>query len=153
MSDPFTAEHAGMLPTLLDTLVPASADGRLPSAGSLDLAGHIARTMERMPVLRPAVEYGLGVLADRAREQHAGGWSALSPAERTAVVAAFAADDQFFLPAFLFLVYAGYYTHPRVVAALGLEARPPHPQGYAMPPDDFGLLDPVRRRGKMYRQP
>ena len=39
----------------------------------------------------------------------------------------------------------------RVVAALGLEPRPPHPKGYEMGTDDLTLLDPVRRRGPRYR--
>ena len=30
---------------------------------------------------------------------------------------------------------------PQVVEGLGLEARPPHPKGYEMEPNDLGLLD------------
>ena len=55
------------------------------------------------------------------------------------------------MPALLFLAYSGYYQHPRVVETLGLEARPPHPKGYAMEAFDPSLLDAVRRRGKIYR--
>ena len=54
------------------------------------------------------------------------------------------ATDQFFLPAFLFLVYSTYYQHPRVVEALGLEARAPHPKGHVVEETDWTLLDPVR---------
>jgi hypothetical protein len=69
------------------------------------------------------------------------------------VVREFAGGDQFFLPAFLFLVYSAYYTHPRVVEALGFEARAPHPRGYEMDTVDLApLLAAVRRRGKMYRE-
>jgi hypothetical protein len=32
-----------------------------------------------------------------------------------------------------------------------MEARPPHPKGYEMAPHDLSLLDPVRRREKLYR--
>ncbi|HUI24603.1 MAG TPA: hypothetical protein VL403_00860, partial [Candidatus Kryptonia bacterium] len=46
---------------------------------------------------------------------------------------------------------AGYCQHARVVEALGLEARPPHPQGYQMEPNDLTLLDDVRRCPKRYR--
>jgi len=98
------------------------------------------------------LDYGLSTLADLARKRKPDGWAALTPAERTAVFEEFTAADQFFLPAFLFLVYSGYYTDPRVVEMLGFEARPPHPQGYEMKPDDLeSLLAPVRRRGRMYR--
>ena len=152
MSDAgFTAAEERMLVGLLDAILPGTADGRLPGAGSLGLVGHIARMVEQTPMLRPVVAYGLSTLEELARKRAPAGWDALSGTERTAVLKQFTDEDQFFLPAFLFLAYSGYYTEPRVVEALGLEARPPHPTGYAMDPDDLSLLDPVRRRGKMYR--
>ena len=151
--DGFTADEERVLATLLDEIVPPSADGRLPGAGALDLTARIARTVEKTPMLRPVVEYGLGALAELAGKRNADGWTALSKDERAAVLRDFAATDQFFLPAFLFLVYSGYYQHPRIVEALGLEARAPHPKGYAMGPDDWTVLEPVRARRRMYRKP
>jgi hypothetical protein len=151
IDDGFSPDEERLLPTLLDDVVPPSADGRLPGAGSLDLVADIARRVRETPVLRSVVEYGLGALAGLGRERNPGGWTALSRAERRAALTDFAATDQFFLPAFLFLVYSGYYRHPRVVEALGLEARAPHPQGYTMAPDDWSVLEPVRARGRMYR--
>jgi hypothetical protein len=144
--DGFTPDEARLVTALLDTVIPPSDDGRLPGAGTLGLIDHVVRTLRAMPLLRPVVEYGLGALAER------GFGPDLAPTERTARLAEFAAADQFFLPAFLFLAYSGYYQHPRVVAALGLEPRPPHPQGYPMAAvDDLSLLEAVRRRGRRYR--
>jgi hypothetical protein len=148
----FSADQERMLTTLLDAVIPASRDGRLPGAGGLDLTDHVARSVQRTPMLRSVVEYGLSALAELARRRSPDGWASLSRDDRTAVVREFTAGDQFFLPAFLFVAYSGYYTHPRVVEALGLEARPPHPAGYAMEADDLALLEPVRRRGRMYRE-
>ena len=150
-TDSFTPDEERMLTSLLDAIIPGTADGRLPGAGALGLVRHIARMVEQTPMLRPVVAYGLSTLDELSRKRIAGGWNALPPTEQTAVLAQFTAEDQFFLPAFLFIAYSGYYTAPRVVEALGLEARPPHPAGYAMESDDLSLLDPVRRRGKMYR--
>ena len=147
----FTAEQEDMVRTLLDEIIPPSADGRLPGAGGLDLTGHIARTVRQTPMLAPVVEYGLSAIAELAGTRSPGGWAGLSRAERSALFAEFAAGDQLFMPALLFLAYSGYYQHPRVVEALGLEARPPHPKGYAMEPFDTTLLDAVGRRGKIYR--
>ena len=147
----FTADEEQMLTSLLDAILPATADGRLPGAGTLGLVRHIARMVEQTPMFRPVVAYGLSTLDELARKRAPAGWAALSVEEQTAVLKQFTGEDQFFLPAFLFLAYSGYYTDPRVVEALGLEARPPHPAGYAMEPDDLAILEPVRRRGKMYR--
>ena len=147
----FTAEQEDVLRALLDEVIPPSSDGRLPGAGGLDLIGHVARTVRQTPMLAPVVEYGLSAIAELAGTRSPDGWAGLSRTERAALLAEFAAGDQLFMPALLFLAYSGYYQHPRVVEALGLEARPPHPKGYAMEAFDTTLLDAVRRRGKIYR--
>jgi len=147
----FTAEQEDILRALLDEVIPPSSDGRLPGAGGLDLAGHVARTVRQTPMLAPVVQYGLSAIAELAGTRSPDGWAGLARAERSALLAEFAAGDQLFMPALLFLAYSGYYQHPRVVEALGLEARPPHPKGYAMEAFDTTLLDPVLRRGKIYR--
>ena len=150
--DGFSEDEERLLADLLDQVVPPSGDGRLPGAGALGLTAHIARTVERTPMLRPVVEYGLSTIADRARQRCPNGWAGLSKRERRELFEEFAAGDQFFLPAFLFLAYSGYYQDARVLAVLGLEARAPHPAGHPMEADDLTLLDPVRRRGRMYRE-
>jgi hypothetical protein len=147
----FSTEHERMLEALLDVVIPPSSNGQLPGAGALGLAEHVARTVQQTPMLGPVVEYGLSALADLAAARRAGGWPVLSMEERADVLREFTATDQFFLPAFMFLVYSGYYQHPRVVEVLGLEARAPHPEGYAMDAGDFTLLDAVRRRGPIHR--
>ncbi|HLY37769.1 MAG TPA: gluconate 2-dehydrogenase subunit 3 family protein [Candidatus Binatia bacterium] len=149
----FTSDDERMLTTLLETILPPSTDGRLPGAGNAALVRHVASTIERMPMLRTVVEYGLSGIGERARQRNPVGWDALSAAERTAVVREFTAENEFFLPGFLFLVYTGYYVDPVVVRQFGFEPRPPHPAGYAMEAEELdALLAPVRRRGKMYRE-
>jgi hypothetical protein len=148
----FTTDEHATLVALLDILVPPSADGHLPGAGSLHLTGRMLRAIHGMPMLRPVVEYGLSAIADLARTRNAESFAALSPGERKELFTAFAADDQFFLPALLFLVYSSYYQSGEVLAALGLEARAPHPNGHAMEAEDLtALLEPVRRRGRIWR--
>ncbi len=153
MSEPFvlSALHEHVLAFLVEEAVPPSEDGRLPGAAELGLRAHVVQTVEQTPMLRPVLEYGLTTIADLAAKRSAAGFAGLSRAEAKAVLDEFAATDQFFLPAFLFLVYSGYYRHARVVQALGLEPRAPHPEGYAMGPDDWTVLDPVRRRPRMDR--
>jgi hypothetical protein len=72
--------------------------------------------------------------------------------ERVAVLDELAAGEHGFPPVLVLHAYAGYYQHPHVLEALGLEPRPPHPAGYATVEGDLGLLDPVRRRARMYRE-
>ncbi len=44
-----------------------------------------------------------------------------------------------------------YYRDDRVMRSLGMEVRPPFPQGFEVEQGDWSLLDPVRARGKIYR--
>jgi hypothetical protein len=44
-----------------------------------------------------------------------------------------------------------YYRDDRVMRLLGQEPRPPFPKGHVVEQGDWSLLDPVRRRPRMYR--
>jgi hypothetical protein len=44
-----------------------------------------------------------------------------------------------------------YYQNDRVLKAIGMEARPPFPQGYPLEEGDMALLIPVYERGRIYR--
>jgi len=44
-----------------------------------------------------------------------------------------------------------YYRDDRVMRALGLTPRPPYPLGHTLEDGDFGLLDAVRGRPRMWR--
>ena len=44
-----------------------------------------------------------------------------------------------------------YYRDDRVMASISMEVRPPFPLGYTVEQGDWSLLDPVKARGKIYR--
>jgi hypothetical protein len=44
-----------------------------------------------------------------------------------------------------------YYRDDRVMRSLRMETRPPFPLGFELEPGDWTLLDPVRQRGKVWR--
>lgn len=44
-----------------------------------------------------------------------------------------------------------YYRDDRVMKSLGMEPRAPFPKGFEVPQGDWSLLDPVRARGRIYR--
>jgi hypothetical protein len=50
------------------------------------------------------------------------------------------------------LIVTCYYRDDRVMQSLGMEPRPPFPQGFEVEAGDWSLLDPVRARPKMYRE-
>ncbi len=148
-----TPEEQQSLSSVLDLIIPPRPDGRAPGAGALGGVASIEAAIRKSPDLRPAVVGGLIALAKAARERGAGDFAALSDDDRLQALNQVAAAEPAFLPGLIFHTYVGYYQDGRVVEALGLPARPPHPQGYELETGDLGLLDAVRRRPKMYRQP
>jgi hypothetical protein len=146
-----TTEDARTLASILDAIIPPRDDGALPGAGMLGLAAHIAREIERAPELEFVVTPGIAAADALASDRHGRGFTEVSADQKLEVLHALDGTHPAFVGTLVFHVYIGYYQHPRVREALGLEARPPHPAGYAMAPNDLTLLDVVRRRPKLYR--
>jgi len=49
------------------------------------------------------------------------------------------------------IVVQCYYRDDRVMKSLGMDARPPFPQGFEVDESDWSLLEPVKQRGRIYR--
>jgi len=148
----FSRDEERLLASVLDEIIPSSDDGRFPGAGSLGLAGFVEQNLQKMPEFRPAIVQGLSALEDLASRRGSRGFAALSRPDKLDVLRELAAQQPAFLPGLILQTYAGYYQDSRVIEALGLEPRPPHPKGYELEPGDLTLLEPVRRRRKMYRE-
>jgi hypothetical protein len=147
----FSPEEARTLSSVQDEIIPRSDDGRLPGAGELGLVETIEAALEPKPELRPLLVEGLAALGERTRARGAEEFANLSKTDRVEVLKELESKLPFFLPAVIALTYVGYYQNPRVLEALGQEARPPHPQGYEVAPTDFSILEPVRKRAPLYR--
>ncbi len=145
---PLTSEQRAILDLVLNLIVPPSADGRMPGAAEVGVPAYlVAEAPDALPLLRQE----LGQLELRSRERFARGFVELEEAERKNLIEAMRAQAPSFLSRLAAETLACYYQHDRVLAGLGLEARPPYPKGYQVAPGDLSLLDPVRARGKIYR--
>jgi hypothetical protein len=136
-------ERRARLAVVLDLLIPADARRGMPGAGEVCVDA-VEASLRGNAGLRLVVEPGLDTFGNRERGT-GNGAAALETVQR---------EMPGFVPTLVFLTYSAYYQQPRVVAALGLEARPPHPGGYEMAPSDLdALLKKVRARGPLYREP
>lgn len=141
-----------LLALVLDELIPSRPDGRLPGAGTLGVGAVVEHATAGTPELGQMLTHGLAALDDVARRSGAEGFAALSPTARVAALRDMEQVEPMFLATLLTLACVGYYSAEPVVAALKGSARPPHPLGYELESDDLSLLDPVRARGKLYRE-
>jgi hypothetical protein len=140
-----------LLTFVLDELIPPRPDGRLPGAGALGVGIAVQMILSAMPALEPVLTQGFAALEDIARRHDEQGFVALSRGARIEALRDLDKADAMFLPTLLSLACFGYYSDERVLTVLNGNARPPHPEGYAVEPDDLSLLDGIRSRGKIYR--
>jgi len=131
-----------LLPDILDALIPPSADGRMPGAGALGLAGTVGAALDPNDA---SLRAGFEALR-RA------GFDALDAAARQSALAAVERDHPAFVPALYTTACSAYYQHPAVHRALGLPGEPPHPRGFELEAGDLAGLERVKARGPIYRE-
>lgn len=143
-----TPEQRATLDIVLNLIVPPSADGRMPGAAEVGVPAYlVAEAPDALPLLCQELEQ-----LDRcSRERFAREFAELEEAERKNLIETMRAQAPSFMSRLAMETLACYYQHDRVLEGLGLEARPPYPKGYQVVQGDLSLLDPVRARGKIYR--
>ena len=137
------------LAAVLDLIIPASDDGTMPGAVELDVHRYLCAAA---PDVVPAVRDELARLDRHARERRGRTFASIDSRERAATVEELRAADPAFLAELARQTVMCYYQHDRVLEAIGMEPRAPYPKGYEVAPGDLSLLDPVRRRGRIYRE-
>ncbi len=129
------------LTALQDTIVPASEDGTMPSAGSIDLLAYLrVQAPEYLAELPGILERFDDGFADRPL------------GERVELVRRFSEDDKRAFRSLVFRVYDSYYQDARVRTAIGARPGAPFPGGHSIPAGDLSSLEAVKARGKGYRR-
>jgi hypothetical protein len=145
---PLTSGQRATLDIVLNMIVPPSADGRMPGAAEVGVPAYLfAEAPDALPVLCQELEE----LDRRSRERLAQGFAELEEHERKSLIEEMRAREPSFMSRLSMETLACYYQHDRVLEGLGMEARPPYPKGYQVVQGDLSLLEPVRARGKIYR--
>jgi hypothetical protein len=145
---PFSETERATLDAVLDLIVPPHAGRGLPGASAVGVPAHLAA---RAPDALPALRDELDALDCAARKRHGHGFAALAPAARQSLVDAIRAAEPAFMSRLAIETVTCYYLDDRVLAAIGMEARPPWPKGYTVMKGDLALLEPVRARGRIWR--
>ncbi|MCC5884894.1 MAG: gluconate 2-dehydrogenase subunit 3 family protein [Gammaproteobacteria bacterium] len=143
---PFRDPQRGLLEALAELMIPA-AEG-LPSAADPAIFSSMLAALARQAA---TADTGLERLTTLVKQRFRRPFSALSHAEKLESIAALRSEEPGFMALFESTVAASYYTDDRVLRTLDLPPRAPFPEGHAVPPTDWSLLDPVRQRAPFYR--
>lgn len=137
---PISGPALDRLTALLDTLVPQSGDGRLPSAAELDFIGHLERyDRQWLDALSSLLEN-----FDQT-------FASLTLAERVPIITAWSAEQPVLFRDLLQRVYDCYYQDVRVRTAIGVNPGPQFPTGNTVISGDLSLLDPVLQQSERHR--
>ncbi len=143
--NPLTPAQEADLAAIAGFIIPASDEFDVPGADDPAIQADMLATLGRDA---PLVREALDVLARLAGAP----LGDLDPARREAVALALRAAGGSAVAALTRVVLQCYYRDDRVVRSLGLEPRPPYPQGHVLPDGDWSLLDPVRARPPSWRR-
>lgn len=141
-----SAKEREALRCLVGCMIPASAAYAVPGADDQSIFADIVASLGPDA---PAVREALRVL-DALSE---GGFAALAYAERLPVAQAFRARHAGLAAVLERVTAQCYYRDDRVMRSLGMDVRPPFPRGFEVEQGDWSLLDPVRARARIYRDP
>ena len=142
------AEQLRTFVTILDMIIPASDDGRFPSAADMDVLSYIVKTE---PELLDTIRIELDRLNAVSKDLHGMVFGDAEGTARQGLLDEVRGVEPQFLGGLALQTVTLYYQDDRVMEAIGLEARPPFPGGYEVVAGDLSLLDPVRARGQVYR--
>jgi hypothetical protein len=142
---PLTPAQIDDLCVIAGIMIPASMEFDVPGADDPTIQADILATLGRDADL---VRQALDQIARLAKQPLA----RLTPAQQEAVAIEYRASGGAPVATLTRVILQCYYRDDRVVRSLGLEPRPPYPNGHVLEEGDWSLLDPVRKRPPMWRR-
>jgi hypothetical protein len=134
----------GTLRSLAGVMIPASAEYGVPGADDPAIFASLLASLGRDAA---DVKQALEALTALSATPYAD----LPEAHRAELAAVFNARPDAAIATLHRVLLLCYYRDDRVMQALGQEQRPPFPKGFSLEHGDWSLLDPVRTRGKRWR--
>ena len=145
ISEHLDKEQNRALTSLLNLIIPASEDGKMPGASDIVFIDYINNENQLS-----LIQEGLIRIIDETNNQYCQEFSALSVADQLTIVNVLKRELFRFFTDLTTQVVQCYYQHDDILKAIGLDARPPFPEGYDVEEGDILLLEPVFLRGKIY---
>lgn len=145
----FTDEEIQTLNILVEMIIPASDEYRLPGASDTAIFADILATAEPKQAM---VAAALTALDGLAWESQSNAFSALEQDARDGIAEIFRRQHRGEADNLAAITLQCYYRDHRVMRAIDMESRPPFPDGYTLDQGDWSLLNQVRGRPEFYRK-
>ncbi len=146
--NPFGTDARSALRILVQMMIPASEEHAVPGAGDDAIFADILTTARAH---QAEVEGLLQALNEISNNYADVDFNLLPEPDRQHVTAELRRDQPLLVSALVAITAQCYYRDDRVMQSLGMEVRPPYPQGFALEQGDWSLLEPVRKRETFYR--
>ena len=147
------SEHE-ILYRILETLVPASKDGKIPSANNILIIEKLKQEAIKDNKFKSLLLDGLKHIKQMLIET-GNDLNSIDLRNFTNLICKLEDQKPEFFNAFLRKIYIAYYNQPSIRTHFGLSANPPHPEGYNVPSETIeeisSLVAPVIKRGACYR--
>ncbi|PDH40724.1 MAG: hypothetical protein CNE99_03100 [OM182 bacterium MED-G24] len=147
--NPISSEQTSILACLASILIPASDKYDIPGADDETIMSDIISAAREHA---ESFKTGLDAFDAYAQSEFDTDFVSLDHDDRMAIVEHFQDNAPHFIHALVSVTVSVYYQDTRVMKSLGLEARPPFPEGYELPQGDWSMLDPVKERGEIWRK-
>ena len=144
----FTDDERLAVTALAAMVIPASEEYGVPGADDPAIVDNILVDASRYP---EQLKDALAALNALAQEEAGLPYASVSDDKRKEITSAFRKSHVGHAKLFANLTVQGYYRDDRVMRSIGLEARPPHPQGYEVEQGDWSLVNPVKKKAPFYR--
>ena len=147
------SEHE-ILYRILETLIPASKDGKIPSANNIliieKLKQEAIKDNKFKSLLLDGLKHIKHMLIATGNDLNS-----IDLRNFTNLICKLEDQKPEFFNAFLRKIYIAYYNQPSIRTHFGLSENPPHPDGYNVPSETIeeisSLVAPVIKRGNCYR--
>ena len=147
------SEHE-ILYRILETLVPASKDGKIPSANNILIIEKLKQEAIKDNKFKSLLLNGLKHIKHMLIET-GNDLNSIDLRNFTNLICKLEDQKPEFFSAFLRQTYIAYYNQPSIRTHFGLSTNPPHPEGYNVPSETIeeisSLVAPVIKRGDCYR--
>lgn len=155
MTTPWTEQERALIDDVLDELLPATADGKLPAGSAVPIVAFFVARLGDTPEFASALSTVLTGLQDVLRVRGVLALRDVPVDERASLVTQVEQAHPAEFRVFAMNAHLGYYTEPSIPVRFGLSGRPPQPLGHEVPRDSeevlLELLAPVIARGPIFR--